>query len=346
MERITSVEGLERVVGSRPLGSLMKSIDALDDNCVRLIAACTFVVVGFVDDEGRPRTTALGGPAGFVEVLDAGRLRLPLHEPIAPSSQVGCGLLLLIPGLGETLRVNGVGRRDGDALLLEVEEAFAHCAKALLRSSLWGEAAAGDDGGPLGEAQRGPLADAEVLAFLARAPLVTLSSWDAAGAADVSPKGDPAGFLRIVGDSGLAVPERPGNRRTDTFHNVIEQSRVALLALVPGDGRVLEASGSAWLTADPPLLTSMRVAGKTPKLALVLAVTAVRLAESPAIVASGLWDRSRHADRAALPEMSRVFVEHVKRNKERGLAAKLLRKLASPWVMNAALAHDYEKNLY
>ncbi|MFY0533259.1 pyridoxamine 5'-phosphate oxidase family protein [Nannocystis pusilla] len=142
------------------------------------------------------------------------------------------------------------------------------------------------------------------------------------------------------------MPDRPGNRRTDTLHNVIEQPRVGLLALVPGDARVLEATGSATLTTEPSLLASMEVAGKTPKIGLLLEVHAARLTTSAAIAASGLWDRSRHAPRAALPDMGRVFVEHVKRNKERGLAAAVIRKLASTRLMNAALAYDYDKNLY
>ncbi|MFY0533258.1 hypothetical protein [Nannocystis pusilla] len=167
----------------------MKSVDALDEHCVRLIAASSLVIVGFIDNHDQARTVALGGPPGFVEVLDAGRLRLPLHDAIDPSPRAGCGLLFLVPGLGETLRVNGAGRREGDSLVVEVEETFAHCAKALLRSSFWG--APTDARGPVGAARRGPLATPEVAEFLARAPFVALVSWDADGAADVSPRATP-----------------------------------------------------------------------------------------------------------------------------------------------------------
>jgi len=342
---IGSVARLEEVVGSRPLGSLLKSIDALDAHCERLLALSPFAVIGLDDASGGVRVAALGGPAGFARVASRSRLRLPVPAALSPSAEGPAALLFFVPGLGETLRVNGRARVDGDALLVEVGEAFAHCAKALIRSALW-QGGAQAEQPPAPESAAGPLADPEIRDFLARAPFAVLASRDASGAADTSPKGDPAGFLAVVGERTVAVPDRPGNRRTDTFHNVLENPATAILALVPGDARALELGGRARLSDDPALLAPMAVRGKVPKLALLLDVERAVLAPSAAIAAADLWNPASVRDASELPRMSQVFIDHVKLNKQRGIAAAAMRKLASERVLSAALAKDYQNNLY
>ncbi|AKQ64715.1 Phosphohydrolase (MutT/nudix family protein) [Myxococcus hansupus] len=329
-------------MGSRPLGSMLKSLDALDSHCVQLLGCASFAVLGYIDVDGQARATAAGGVLGFASVVDATHLLLELPEPVPLNPTVGCGLLFFIPGLGETLRVNGRATLQGRTLTFTVEEAFVHCAKALIRSGLWKPPA---ELAPAAGATGSWAGDPEVRAWLTRTPFVLLMSWDAQGNADVSPKGDPAGFLRLDG-TRVAVPDRPGNRRTDTFHNVLEQPRAALLALIPGEARVLEVSGTASLSSEPALLTSMTVEGKVPKLALLLEARSARILASPAILDAGLWDMSRHVPKERLPKMSDVFIDHVRRSPQRGAAAAALRVLASKRMMSWAIDVDYKKNLY
>ncbi|MBN8470234.1 pyridoxamine 5'-phosphate oxidase family protein [Corallococcus exiguus] len=342
MASVLSVEALERVVGARPFGVMLKSLDALDGHCVRLLGVSSFAVLGYIDVAGQARITTAGGPLGFARVEDATHLRIELSGPIPLNPTVGCGLLFFIPGLGETLRVNGRATLEGNTLCVTVEEAFAHCAKALIRSGFW-KPPVSVAPTPFGSGVLEP----DVRDWLSRTPLVVLASWDAQGHADVSPKGDPAGFLRMDGGR-LAVADRPGNRRTDTFHNVLEQPRTALLALVPGEARELEVSGVASLSTEPALLESMTVQEKVPKIAMLLEPQAARLRESPAIVAAGLWDGARHVPAARLPRMADVFIDHVKRSPQRGAAATALRTVASATkgLMGWALDHDYKKGLY
>ncbi|MCP3168533.1 pyridoxamine 5'-phosphate oxidase family protein [Myxococcus qinghaiensis] len=343
MSQVQTVEALEQLVGSRPLGVMMKSRDALDEHCVRLLAVSSFVVMGYVDVDGHARATAAGGPHGFARVVDSTHLCFELADPIALNPTVGCGLLFFVPGLGETLRVNGTASVEGTTLRFTVEETFVHCAKAILRSSLWKPAAATPP--PATGMAPGPVGDVVLRDWLARTPFVVLASWDAQGRADTSPKGDPAGFLRLDG-TRLAVADRPGNRRTDTFHNVIEQPRVALLALIPGEARALEFSGVASLTTEPALLESMAVANKVPKIALSLDFSEARLSSGRAITDAGLWDTSRHVPASQLPKMSDVFVVHVKRSAQTGAAAATVRALVSKRLMSWGLSQDYKKNLY
>ncbi|MCY1042633.1 pyridoxamine 5'-phosphate oxidase family protein [Corallococcus sp. bb12-1] len=343
MSQVQSVEALEQLVGARVMGTL-KSLDALDDHCVRLLSLSSFAVLGFIDEEGRARMTTVGGPKGFARVVDATRLRIDLPEPLSLNLTVGCGLLFFIPGLGETLRLNGRATLEGNTVHFSVEEAFAHCAKAFLRSGFWKPPVAIAPK-PMGEVTEGPLRDPTLRDWLSRTPFVVVASWDGEGHADVSPRGDPAGFLRLEG-TRVAVADRPGNRRTDTFHNVLEQPRVALLALIPGEDGVLELSGEASLSARPELLASMAVADKVPKIALLLEAHEARLGTSQAILASGLWSASQHVPAAQLPRMGEVFVDHVKRSKERGALAAAVRVLSSKRLMSWALNQGYKKTLY
>ncbi|MCB9761270.1 MAG: pyridoxamine 5'-phosphate oxidase family protein [Alphaproteobacteria bacterium] len=349
MSSITTVTQLERLVGRRPFSVMMKSIPSLDVHCERLLALSPFAVLGYADAQGRARAMAVGGAPGFATPMDPNHLHLglPPEELPALDPSAGVGMLFFMPGLGETLRVNGAARVEGDVLHLTVEEAFGHCAKALLRSDLWGpplsppEPEAAPDLG----VGAGPLADPTLQRWLARAPLLVLTSRDADGRADASPKGDPPGFVRLDGEDVL-IPDRPGNRRTDTFHNLLEQPQVALLALVPGETQALEISGRASLTTDPALLATMAVQGKTPKIALRLTADRVELRERRALAAARLWDPSRHVPEGERPRMAAVFSDHLKQSKEGGLAAAAVRTLASQRLVAWGLALNYEKHRY
>jgi hypothetical protein len=298
---------------------------------------------------------ALGGAPGFVRVEGPRALRLPLPDAGAPREWAGAALLFFVPGLGETLRANGRARVHENGLAFELQEAFGHCAKALIRSAFWqrargeaverGEGALGD-GGEAGPRAPGPLAAPAVADFLAHSPFLVFGSGDGAGASDASPRGDPAGFARILDADTLALPERRGNRRTDTLHNLLARPDAALLALVPGDPRALELVGRARLTREPSLLARMAVAGKAPKLAVLLRVARAELAVCPALAASGLWDPARHPSLDGLPPMARVFADHVRRSRQRGVAATAIRALTSERWLAPMLQRDYEDGLY
>ena len=125
--------------------------------------------------------------------------------------------------------------------------------------------------------------------FIARSPIVLIASSDAAGRVDVSPKGDAPGFVRVLDDHTLAIPERPGNRRADTFRNVLQKPRVGLIFLVPGKPETLRVSGTARVVRDAWLRESMAVAGKVPELALVVTVEEAFAHCTKCMVRSRLW---------------------------------------------------------
>jgi PPOX class probable FMN-dependent enzyme len=127
------------------------------------------------------------------------------------------------------------------------------------------------------------------LAYVARSPFVIVASCDAAGRVDVSPKGDPAGFVHVLDRQTLAIPERPGNRRADTFRNVLQNPRVGLIFIIPGKGETLRVSGTARIARDSWLRERMAVAGRVPDLALVVTVEEAFVHCTKCVVRSRLW---------------------------------------------------------
>lgn len=340
MDYLVDVDSLERAVGSRLLPAMLKSIDHLDQHCENLLARSAVAVVGYTDRSGDRRVTAVGGEPGFSAVENDALLGLPIPDDAAPGTTVST--LFLLPGWREALRING--RLDpGGPEGLVVDEAFVHCGKAVLRSRLWDEPAPRSE--PLPDAGSAPL-DASVRAFLASSPFVVLASQDGSGNADASPKGDPPGIIHVVDDSTLAIPDRRGNRRTDTFHNIVEDPELALLALVPGDDRVLEVAGTARVTDDASLRSAMTMNGRRPDVALVLAVRTARLTSSPAIGAAGLWDRANHVRVDDLPKAGCIWSDHVKANRTGGLKASAIRAAVNGSVVQAGAEMDYKRHLY
>lgn len=123
-----------------------------------------------------------------------------------------------------------------------------------------------------------------------------IGSRDASTAADISPKGDPLGFIRILHGHTVAIPDRPGNHRTDTFHNIIEDPGVAILAVVPGEAGSLELRGTATVTDDRVLLASMQVKGKAPDAAMLVSIDHAELGHQRAIEKARPWDPAASYD--------------------------------------------------
>eukprot|EP01037_Dinobryon_pediforme_P026124 gene26124-28535_t len=132
------------------------------------------------------------------------------------------------------------------------------------------------------------------------APFLVLASAGADGM-DCSPKGDPAGFVRILDERTLAIPDRPGNNRIDNLRNIVTDARVSLLFIIPGVGETLRVNGRAEISLDPELLSSFEVRGKLPRTVIVVTVEAAYFHCSKAIVRSGLWDSERYLAREQLP---------------------------------------------
>lgn len=137
--------------------------------------------------------------------------------------------------------------------------------------------------------------------FIERSPFLCLATSAADGTCDVSPRGDPAGFVRILDDRTLLLPDRPGNRLADSLRNVLENPHVALLFVIPGVTDTFRVNGRAEIVTDPELLEPCAVEGKVPKLALRIEIEQAYTHCSKAFLRSNLWDPERFVDREELP---------------------------------------------
>jgi PPOX class probable FMN-dependent enzyme len=153
--------------------------------------------------------------------------------------------------------------------------------------------------------------DAHCHRFIALAPLLFVSSSGADGRCDVSPKGDAPGFVRVLGDRLLAIPERVGNRRTDTLRNVLENPQVGVLFVIPGVRETLRVNGRAGIYRDQPLLEAMAYRGKTPLVALCVEVEEVFLHCGRALVRSRVWEQATWPPEGARPRVAQIFADHI-----------------------------------
>src|SRR5690349_12857323 len=137
--------------------------------------------------------------------------------------------------------------------------------------------------------------------FVERSPFVVVATGRPDGGLDVSPRGDPAGFVRIFDERTLLLPDRPGNKLADTLTNLLADDRIALLFLVPGVNDTFRVNGRARIVDDPELLSPSAVEGKTPKLGILVEVEEAYTQCPKALLRSELWNPERHIERSDLP---------------------------------------------
>ena len=142
-------------------------------------------------------------------------------------------------------------------------------------------------------------------AFIEVAPFAVLAT-AGPGGLDCSPRGDAPGFVRVVDERTLALPDRIGNNRLDSLRNIIVEPRLALLFIIPGVDESLRVNGRGRISADPDLLDSFAVAGKLPRTVLLIDIDSVYFHCSKALVRSQLWNPTHHVERSRLPSAGQI----------------------------------------
>lgn len=331
---ISSISQIESVIGKTPVPMQLKVIDHLDTGALRWISQSplAFAALG---SSGAVSATLAGGVAGW-----AGGDFREMHMPLGSFDDAGIiqpgsafGSLFLLPGIGEALRVNGrVAAVEVEHVRVQVEECYGHCGKALLRSDFWA-------------AEPAPSPD-DTAGLVAASRFLALASVGVEGQADLSPKGDPAGCMAQLDGNVLWFADRPGNRRVDSFRNIIDQPEVALLLMIPGATKIVAVRGRAQLTTDERARERFTVKAKTPLLAIRVEIETMELRESTTLRRADLWPLRARSDIDA----AKLFVEHIKLNKVGGLGASLARAGVSvPGVtglLKKGLEKDYKDNLY
>tara|TARA_R110000868_G_scaffold233480_2_gene487178 strand:- start:454 stop:1104 length:651 start_codon:yes stop_codon:yes gene_type:complete len=184
--------------------------------------------------------------------------------------------------------------------------------------------------------QQGAL-DAHAQAFIRRSPFICIGTQNLVGQADVSPRGDPVGFVKILDKHTLAIPDRPGNNRLDSLVNILENPRVGLLFIIPGFDDTLRVNGHGSLVTDPDVLEGMTVNGRSPKLAIVVKVDEVFLHCAKAFRRAQLWNPEHFQNRADMPSLIKMILDQ---------STGAPRDATEQRKLDDDLEEDYKRTLY
>lgn len=177
-----------------------------------------------------------------------------------------------------------------------------------------------------------PALDRHCRAFIALSPFLVLATADAEGRVDASPRGDAPGFVAVESDTALLIPDRPGNRRIDSFRNIVASPGVGLLFFVPGINESLRVNGLAEVVTDAATLAPLAARNKVPATALRVRVTEAFFHCGKAAIRSGLWDASRRVPRSSFPTLGQVIADQT--------------HLATPAQADTAIETAYRERLY
>ena len=148
--------------------------------------------------------------------------------------------------------------------------------------------------------------------IIEKSPFIVLASATADGYPDISPKGDPAGFVRVLGEKYLAIPDRPGNKRMDTFTNLLQNPYLAVIFLIPGKGETLRVTGESRIVRDQALRESMAVNGRVPEFAIVIHVERVLIHCPKCVVRAKLWQPDAWPDSSGTAGIVEAMIAHAK----------------------------------
>lgn len=331
---VTSLDALRAVVGAPSPAVHKKLLGALEAHSRRFIAQaplCAWSVAG-----GRVQT-ALGAP-GWAEPLDDTRVLLR-GVALDPSAQTRpAGSLWLIPGVRETLRVNGVlAPHDATSAVLHVKRVFLQCPKAFVRSGAWEPARWDAAPSGLTEADAASSLSADMRAFAERASLALVATEGDGDRVDVSPRGDPAGrFVRVLDAQTLLLPDRTGNRLVDTLTNLTHTPRLSMALMCPGCDDALVVAGAAHITDDAEVLAASAVKKRRPRLGVVVALDGAR----PRVGAlAGLWSERALVAPGDFPSMGAMILDQVNPN------GGALNRIGSK-IFDLASAYHTRKRLY
>lgn len=172
--------------------------------------------------------------------------------------------------------------------------------------------------------------------FIRRSPFICIGTQSRDGKADVSPRGDPPGFVKILDERRLAIPDRPGNNRLDSLSNIITNPNIGILFVIPGFDDTLRVNGQATITTDPELLSDMRVNDRLPRLAIVVKVAEVFMHCAKAFRRSHLWDPTHFQNRSEMPSLIKIILDETTGAPDETAMRKI----------DADLEADYKTSMY
>lgn len=337
--RVTSLKQLRQLI-QPPSAMLAKRIQShLDHLCLEFISQATLMVatrnpqgltsINFATSVYPLRLDDTGAEVLLSASADTLVFALPCHDDgwgvgASDRREGQASLYFMVAGVGHGLRVNGryqIRPEPGRQLMtIRVKSAYLHCARAATRGDLWGSIPPGHSSSP----------QPDLAALLAECRYCLLHTSDNGGQSQLSPRGDPAGFIQRLDDGHLFLAERPGNRVAVSLTNILEQPAVAMVGLLPGRPGWLELAGTACISDDPHLLTPCTVAGKRPHLGIMLALDYWAWRPAEALASPALWTPpGDDPAKTRVTPFARALAEHMQGT---GLMGKVVHKVVDTVV--------------
>ena len=351
---VQNADELQKIVGKPHAIIKAKVLPQLDRHCLAYLKQSQVVFCGF-RYAGIADILILSGNPGFIEAADHVTLEVPSHqELLRVDNEVFVGelpvsLYCWIPGIGETLRINGLAKwsddnkkgvvaAPGKALKIKIKGAFLHCAKPIRRAKLWSE---NQQPGPT-IAFDNTYSDSitkEQKLFIEASPFLCLHTQNDTGKTELSPRGDPPGFVHIISNKQLLIPDRPGNKRMDSMYNLLNNPHLGIIFLLPGSNQVLKINGRASLIHDPKLLQSLAISNQVPKLGILVTISHCRFHQADSLNWPEIWEQARKADKTLFPPLGQILAEQT--TTKPTLATKIKGKIVA-----VVINRDYRKNMY
>lgn len=317
--RIYSEVELRNLIPAYPKILDKRIIPALDGFCMEIIKHATLVACA----SNHPDYPITMLHQNLVKIKDSKTIELDLNRsPEKGNEDIHISLYFLVPGVGHGLRVNGRLNMHRE---VEVLGAYTHCTRAVARSSLWKR--------PVRE----PIQSSEPGQFIRQCPYLLLKTKNKNAQTELSPRGDCAGFVQVIGDRRLFIPERPGNKVAISLRNILECEEAELLMLIPGSNEFLRVRGRASLSKDPALLDATIFNNKRPKLGILVEDCEFMVEFSEAIAKAEPWLQGNQLDEKDLTRFPKVLSAHMN-------GEGLLGKVTVP-IVQSIVKKDL-KNLY
>ncbi|WP_281647723.1 hypothetical protein [Parendozoicomonas sp. Alg238-R29] len=331
---ISNLEMLRRVIPSPPAMLYKRVLPELDNYCQEFIRQSSLAVLSFVDDS-----------LGFhfldceesLKVAENQELIFTLPHGTRETrdlQNIQGSLYFLVSGIGHGLRVNGYAVLSREGIQFKVTAAYFHCSRAMARANFWEH---GNHHLNIEKPCNGKTLSCMALDCIRLSPWLLLRTQNRNGETELSPRGDPAGFVQVLDEKTLLLPERPGNKVAISLTNILDNANVGLAFLVPGQPWVLQVFATARLTLSRQRLELLCIRGKLPKVAIELSVKHWAIYYEEALLNARMWEPTTHCKKTSLTPFSKVIAEHMN-------GSGVLGKLSAP-IVNAVVKKDL-KNLY
>jgi predicted pyridoxine 5'-phosphate oxidase superfamily flavin-nucleotide-binding protein len=236
-------------------------------------------------------------------------------------------LFIIVPGIGHSLRINGeLNIINSQQAIFNIKGVYFHCSRASVRSDFWKPRSINQQVNLITEDN-----------IISQSPYALLKTQNTIGKTEISPRGDEIGFIKVLNNTTLFMPERPGNKVAVSLRNIIECPAVELLFMVPGSAYTLNVKGQAYVSTQPELLSMSQINNKLPKTGIIIKVDSKQFQFNNSINHSGLWDEDKAVDKNSLTSFSKALSSHMN-----GIG---LMGMATSAVVAGIVKHDL-KNLY